>query len=282
MWYASRRDGDAPAARSISRCEMRVPPDVIGVDRDAESRAELVAQIVRVLHRVDARAVRGVHGMQRLDGERHAGGPRVLEQLADAVAHHLARAGQVLARDACRRDPSAGRRRRARGTARRASALRRRRACCRRARRAGPRGRRPGTCRRGNSRDSTRPASRMRAAVSLRPACATWSRHGEMPRMPWRAQPSMIAGNVHCARTVAVLSESRPGSRARSFAAIHREERAHPRRRKSRIAQQARGIGEAGTLARGAATLRALCWPPTIVKCDWWPLSHAMNTTPVL
>ena len=27
---------------------------------------------------------------------------------------------------------------------------------------------------------------------------------------------------------------------------------------------------------------RVLCCPPTIVKCDWWPLSQAMNTTPVL
>ena len=29
-------------------------------------------------------------------------------------------------------------------------------------------------------------------------------------------------------------------------------------------------------------TERALCCPPTIEKCDWCPLSHAMKTTPVL
>src|SRR5688500_730428 len=27
---------------------------------------------------------------------------------------------------------------------------------------------------------------------------------------------------------------------------------------------------------------RADCWPPTITKWSWWPLSHAMNTTPVV
>ena len=56
------------------------------------------------------------------------------------------------------------------------------------------------------------PASRMRSAVSLSPAAATWSRQGEMPRMPCRAQPSMICGSVHCCRTVAVLSDSSAGS----------------------------------------------------------------------
>src|SRR6185503_18548210 len=29
-------------------------------------------------------------------------------------------------------------------------------------------------------------------------------------------------------------------------------------------------------------TWRADCCPPTITKWSWWPLSHAMNTTPVL
>ena len=52
----------------------------------------------------------------------------------------------------------------------------------------------------------------MRSAHSLSPAAATWSRHGEMPRMPCRAQPSMICGSVHCCRTVAVLSDSRLAS----------------------------------------------------------------------
>ena len=38
--------------------------------------------------------------MQWLDRERHACRPRVFEQFADAIAHHLARADQVLRHDA--------------------------------------------------------------------------------------------------------------------------------------------------------------------------------------
>jgi len=74
---------------------MRIPPYVIRVDCDSQAGTELVAEIVRVLHRVHACAVGCVHGMQRLDRERHAGGTRVFEQRADAVAHHFARASQI-------------------------------------------------------------------------------------------------------------------------------------------------------------------------------------------
>ena len=73
---------------------------MIDVDRDADALAQLVAQVVGVRQRVDARAVGGVHRMQRLDRQRHARRARVFEQLADAVAHHLARAAEVLANDA--------------------------------------------------------------------------------------------------------------------------------------------------------------------------------------
>ena len=69
---------------------------MVRVDGDAEPRAQLVAQIVGVLHRVHARAVGGVHRVQRLDRERHARRARVAEELADAVAHHFARAGEIL------------------------------------------------------------------------------------------------------------------------------------------------------------------------------------------
>ena len=37
--------------------------------------------------------------MLRLDGERHAGGTRVVQQCADPVAHHFARAGEILVDD---------------------------------------------------------------------------------------------------------------------------------------------------------------------------------------
>ncbi len=76
--------------------EVRIPPHVVRVDGDAEARSQLVAEIVGVLHRVHAGALGGVHRVQRLDRERHARAARVVEELADAVAHHFARAGEIL------------------------------------------------------------------------------------------------------------------------------------------------------------------------------------------
>ena len=92
------------------------------------------------------------------------------------------------------------------------AAPRRPRAGCRRARRDGRPRRRPGTCRRGSS-PTARGRRRAPAAPSPRAP----------PRRPGRArarsgrcrgatQPSMISGIVHCARTVAVLSDSSEGS----------------------------------------------------------------------
>ena len=50
---------------------------MIDVDRDAESafavRIERIAQIERLRQGIDAGAVGGIHRMQRLDRERHAG-----------------------------------------------------------------------------------------------------------------------------------------------------------------------------------------------------------------
>ena len=69
--------------------QIRIPPDVIDVDRHAQTglavRRELVAQRVRLRERVDAGAIRRVHRMERLDRERHAGRLRMQEQLADAT-----------------------------------------------------------------------------------------------------------------------------------------------------------------------------------------------------
>ena len=127
------------AARALDFAfEVRVPPDVVDVDGDADARAQFVAQIVGMRHRVDAGAVGRVHRVQRLDRQRHAGGTRVFEQFADAVAHHFARAGEVLRRD--RAVTVLGQPADDQHEARRAErpAPRRPRACCRRAPHGGP------------------------------------------------------------------------------------------------------------------------------------------------
>ena len=70
---------------------------MIDVDRDADAFAQLVAEIVGVRERVHAGAVGGVHRMQRLDRERHAGLRAHGAAAPRAVAHLLARAGDVAA-----------------------------------------------------------------------------------------------------------------------------------------------------------------------------------------
>src|SRR5450631_3673156 len=71
-----RQQTIAAGARDLAQ-QLRVPPDVIDVERDAEHagalRIEAVADIERLFRCVDAGAVGGVGRMQRLDRERHAG-----------------------------------------------------------------------------------------------------------------------------------------------------------------------------------------------------------------
>ena len=56
-------------------CELGIPPDMIGIERDAErtgpAGVELVTEVKRLLQRIDAGAIRCLHGMQRLDRKRH-------------------------------------------------------------------------------------------------------------------------------------------------------------------------------------------------------------------
>ena len=68
----------------------------IAAGHSASGRVERVAEIERLLERVDAGAVGGVHRMERLDRERHADAPGVLERRRDAVAHVAPRREQVL------------------------------------------------------------------------------------------------------------------------------------------------------------------------------------------
>src|ERR1700741_5168677 len=64
---------DALTRSSYLTLELRIPPHVVDVDGDAEPFPERVAQVEGLLERIDARALGGLHRVQRLDRERHAG-----------------------------------------------------------------------------------------------------------------------------------------------------------------------------------------------------------------
>src|SRR3982751_1671992 len=102
----------------------------------------------------------------------------------------------------------------------------------------------------------------MRDAVSLRPASATWSRHGEMPRMLSAAQPAMMSGSFHCWRTVAVLIDSRSGSGVEmamsGVASVERAQGFHPQCRELRIEQQSCLVGQLEELGEMQQAARAL------------------------
>ena len=82
-------------ARAICRCEIGIPPDVIGIDRDADALAQLVAEIVGVRERVHAGAVGGEHRMQRLDRQRYLCLPRIGQERGERVADLASRVGDV-------------------------------------------------------------------------------------------------------------------------------------------------------------------------------------------
>ena len=97
------------------RHQFRIPPDVIDVERDAEHagalRIEPVADVERLLRRVHAGAVGGIHRMQRLDRERHVGLLRVFQHLGDAVVDLRPRAAisfeaALPGREYCGRPPT--------------------------------------------------------------------------------------------------------------------------------------------------------------------------------
>ncbi len=70
-----------------------------------------------------------------------------------------------------------------------------------------------------------------------------------------------------------------PGS---AVDAVQREQVAHARDRELGLLEQAGARRRGGRCSAKWASERALCWPPTIVKCDWWPFSQARKTMPVL
>ena len=109
------------------------------------------------------------------------------------------------------------------------------------------------------------PCCRISRAASPAPSSASLSRHGEMPRMPWRAQASIIWRRFHCSRTVAVFSDSRSGDggATRGRAASAPGASASP------------GAGTAPAPAPALA-LAPVPAPPTLIasparRCRGWP-----------
>ena len=203
-------DGDAEGGQRARRRDVAV----------AGPRIERFAEVERLLHRVDAGAVGGVHRMQRLDRERHADVLRVLERRGDAVADVAARREQVLrlrragerARQAAD-DEDEARRPELPGLVDRAPVVVER----------GARGRprpSPGTCRRGSS-----PRARARGCARAR-RCARSRSHGPgRATARWRECPgathaSMIVSSVPAPRSVAVLIESQRWSAEKSRTAV--------------------------------------------------------------
>ena len=82
--------------------QFGVPPDVIQVHRHAERaaglRVEQVADIQRLLQRVDAGAVCRVHRVQRFDGQRHGAFACVVQQGGNAFGDLLARTSEAAVR----------------------------------------------------------------------------------------------------------------------------------------------------------------------------------------
>ncbi len=113
----------------------------------------------------------------------------------------------------------------------------------------------------------------MRCADSFRPAAATWSRHGAIARIPRRAQPATISGNLHCVRTRRGVDRQQIGigrpfvGRRRSTgprqppAAMQRQQRLHPGAGERRIGEQARHVGEAEKLDQMQQIARTLLSP---------------------
>src|SRR6187455_995796 len=113
---------------------------------------------------------------------------------------------------------------------------------------------------------------RTSSVVRSRPIAWTWSRHGEIARMPCRRHASMIVSSVPAPRSVAVLIESQRWSQEKSRTAsvarpgsavdsVQREQVAHARHRELGLLDQAGAIGEAKDLGevrqRASALLAA-------------------------
>src|SRR5450631_417841 len=207
-------------------------------------------------HGVDAGAIGGVHRMQRLDRERHTRGMRVFTQLADA--EHEARRAEfqsfvdgtfvVIERGAASR--AVGGRKHAAATiageaqTRVANVLRR--------------------FLETRCRDLIAPWRYVANAVVR----ASGDYLGQRPLLAQRGRVDRQQFGVGRAHLIASMPWNCSNVRMRAQASS----------------------GSPSTPATSASwnnstrcvRFRALCWPPTMTKCFWWPLSHARKTTPVL
>ena len=100
-----RKQSVFAGARDL-RKQFRIPPDVIDVERDTECAAaigiERVADVERLLGRIDAGAVGGIGGMQRFDCERHVGLPGVFQHFGDGIVDLRASSRNILGGRAAR------------------------------------------------------------------------------------------------------------------------------------------------------------------------------------
>ena len=252
--------------------------------------------------------------MQRLDRQRHVGGAGVLEQFPDAIAHLAARQCDVLVRRLARqsaRQP-AHHQHQARGVEF-AGLVNGAAVVVPRGTQALRIGRRehaasavagefqamcldqPGNCFKTCGGDLIAPgrdganaparagfddfrqrqldAARLAngRGVDRKPAVVAGevAHGGVMPdsiRHPW---PRWIAGRA------------RNDSRVSLFDSVHRQQLFMRRTASSGCSSRLAASARRNSSAR-CGSERVLCWPPTMVKWLWWPLSHAMNTTPVL
>src|SRR6267378_1203404 len=78
---------DALAGSLDLLLQLRIPPDVVDVHRGANSIPEQFAKIQSLFQRIDARALGRLHGMQRLDRQRHAGLSRFRKDCRNAFPY---------------------------------------------------------------------------------------------------------------------------------------------------------------------------------------------------
>src|SRR3974390_3737854 len=89
------KDALVPSCPRYLLFEIRLPPDMIGVDSDPNAIPELLADVKRLPERVHTGTVSGIHRMQRLDRDWHSGCPRMRHERGEPLHHHKARSGKV-------------------------------------------------------------------------------------------------------------------------------------------------------------------------------------------
>src|SRR5262249_44145028 len=102
------------------------------------------------------------------------------------------------------------------------------------------------------------PLAVMMRSASASPIAATWSRHGSIAMMPWRAQASTASRRPHCWRTVARLIDRFSVAINGSRQAVHSEQLFHAGGSELRVVQHARLVGEAEQLGEVDQRARAL------------------------